>query len=107
MAKFRGLIGFAESIEKGPGVYVESIIARTYRGDILFNRRRLESSGNINDNINISNEISILADAYAINHFYVMRYVEFGGAKWKVSNVDATQRPRLVLTLGGLYNGQT
>lgn len=105
MAKFRGVIGFAETVEKEPGVHVEDIVERTYRGDILYNRRRLESSGNVNDNINVSNEISILADAYATNHFYAMRYVEYGGAKWKVSNVDATKRPRLVLTLGGLYNG--
>lgn len=104
MAKFRGAIGFAESVEKEPGVYVEKIVKKTYSGDLHYNRRRLEYSGNINDNINISNEISIIADPYATHHFHTMRYVEFGGAKWKVSNVDATKRPRLVLTLGGLYN---
>lgn len=104
MAKFKGAIGFAETVEKEPGVYVEKIVRRTYRGDLLRNNRRLESSGNINDNINISNEISIIADPYANHHFHTMRYVEFGGAKWKVSSVDATKYPRLVLTLGGLYN---
>lgn len=103
MAKFKGVVGFAETGEKTPGVHVENIITRRYSGDLLRNNRRLESSGNINDNINISNEISILADAYAFNHFYAIRYVEFGGAKWKVASVDATKRPRLVLTLGGLY----
>ena len=105
MAKFKGVVGFAENVEKTPGVYVEVITTRTYSGDIQRNTRRLESSGNINDNINVSNEISILADAYAFHHFYAIRYVEFGGAKWKVSTVDATKRPRLVMTLGGLYNG--
>lgn len=105
MAKFRGAVGFAESVEKEPGVHVEKIVPRIYSGDLLRINRRLESSGNINDNINISNEISILADAYAFHHFYAIRYVEFEGAKWKVSTVDATKRPRLVMTLGGLYNG--
>lgn len=104
MAKFRGAIGFAETVEKEPGVYVEQIVRKTYTGDLRYNRRRLESSGNINDNINIANEISIIADPYARHHFHAMRYVEFEGAKWKVSSVDATMRPRLVLTLGGLYN---
>ena len=104
MAKFRGIVGFADTVEKEPGVYVEKILRRTYSGDLHRNLRRLESSGNINDNINISNEISILADAYAFNHFNAIRYVEFGGAKWKVSSVDATKRPRLVMTLGGLFN---
>lgn len=105
MPKFRGVVGFAETIEKEPGIHVEKIVEKRYSGDLLRNNRRLESSGNINDNINISNEISILADAYAFHHFHAMRYVEFEGAKWKVSSVDATKRPRLVLTLGGLYNG--
>lgn len=105
MAKFRGVVGFAETVEKTPGVHVEEIILRTYSGDTHRNNRMLESSGNINDNINISNEISILADAYAFHHFYAIRYVEFGGARWKVKTVDASKRPRLVLTLGGLYNG--
>ena len=105
MAKFRGVVGFAVTVETSPGIYDEKIIERRYSGDLHRNNRRLESSGNINDNINISNEISILADEYAFHHFHAMRYVVFEGAKWKVTTVDATKRPRLVLTLGGLYNG--
>ena len=104
MAKFRGFVGFANTVEKEPGIHVEEITKRRYSGDLLRNSRRLESSGNINDNINISNEISILADDYAFRHFHAIRYVEFESAKWKVSSVDAAKRPRLVLTLGGLYN---
>lgn len=105
MAKFRGTVGFAVNVEKEPGIHVEEITERSYRGDLLLNNRRLEPSGNINDNINISNQISILGDEYAFHHFHAMRYIEFEGAKWKVSTVDATKRPRLVVTLGGLYNG--
>ena len=105
MAKFRGFIGFATNVEKEPGINVEEIVERRYSGDLLRNSRRLESSGNINDNINISNEISILGDDYAFHHFYAIRYIVFEGAKWKVATVDATKRPRLVVTLGGLYNG--
>ena len=105
MAKFRGVVGFATTVETDRGIYVEKIIEKRYSGDLHRNLRRLESSGNINDNINISNEISILADEYAFQHFHAIRYVVFEGAKWKVSSIDATKRPRLVLTLGGLYNG--
>ena len=104
MAKFKGVVGFAVNVEKEPGVYVEDIIERRYSGDLLQNFRRLEPSGNINDNINIANEISILADDYAFHHFHAMRYIKFAGAKWKVKTVNATKRPRLVVTLGGLYN---
>lgn len=104
MAKWFGVIGYAETVETAPGVWVEEITERSYYGDLIRNTRRLESSEHLNDNVNISNDISILSDPYAVNHIYAMRYVEFMGAKWKVTNVDV-QYPRLKLTLGGLYNG--
>lgn len=103
MAKFYGEIGYVETIETEPGVWVENIIKRNYYGDLIRNTRSLVSSGNVNDNINISNEISILADPYANEHFHSMRYVELMGAKWKITNVEV-KYPRLILTIGGLYN---
>lgn len=107
MAKFYGKIGFATTseTEPGSGIYKETIVTKNYYGDLIRNSRRLESANQVNDNVNISNEISIVADPYACNNFHSMRYVEFMGAKWKVKNVDV-QYPRLVLTLGGVYNGQ-
>lgn len=106
MAKFFGEIGYVELVETVPGVWEEVVTKRNYYGDLIRNTRRLESSGNLNDDININNQISIVADPYAINHFHAMRYVEFQGARWKVSTVEV-QHPRLLLTLGGLYtNGE-
>ena len=102
MSKFYGAIGYAETVETSPGVWEEKIIERMYYGDVTRNTRQLQSSEHLNDDINISNEISIIADPYADNHFHAMRYVEFSGARWKVSRVEV-QRPRLKLTLGGLY----
>ena len=84
---------------------MEQITERNYYGDVIRNARRLQSADKVNDDINISNEISIVADPYANDHFYAIRYVVFQGAKWKVSNVDV-QYPRLILSLGGLYNVQ-
>lgn len=104
MAKFYGAIGFAESVETRPGVHMEQIVERKYFGDLIRNTRRLQSADQLNDNINIANEISIVADPYANEHFYEMRYIEFQGVKWKVSNVEV-KFPRLILTVGGLYNG--
>lgn len=104
MAKFYGEIGYAELAEAEPGVWTEQIVTRNYYGDILRNNRRLQSANQLNDNINISNQISIVADPYANNHFHMMRYVKFNGAKWKVSDIEV-QYPRLLLTLGGVYNG--
>lgn len=104
MAKFYGVIGFAEMVETTPGVYNEEITTRNYYGDLLRNNRRMQPGDQINDGINISNQISIIADPYINKNFHTIRYVEFMGAKWKVSDVDV-QYPRLILSLGGLYNG--
>lgn len=105
MAKFYGKIGYASTVETKPGVYEEQIVERSYYGDLIRNTRRLQSADKVNDDINISNEISIVADPYATNNFHTMRYAVFMGTKWKVSNVEVSY-PRLILTLGGVYNGQ-
>ena len=104
MSKFFGKIGFATTEETTPGVWRENILEREYYGDVFKDTRRLSSSGNLNDDVNISNELSIVSDPYAYQNFHSMRYVEFMGSKWKVSNVEV-RYPRLILTLGGLYNG--
>lgn len=104
MAKYYGVIGYAETVETAPGVYEEQITERNYYGELVRNTRRLQTSDQINDNINIANEISIIADPFATQNFHAMRYIEFMGAKWKITNVEV-RYPRLILTIGGLYNG--
>lgn len=107
MAKWSGIIGFANTVEDpdNPGVYVEDIEERNYKGDLIRVSRNLQSASNtVNDNINISNEISIIADPYVKDNLYSIRYVTFMGAKWKISNVQVNY-PRLTLSIGGLYNG--
>lgn len=102
MAKWYGKIGYANHVEVTPGEYVEEITTRNYYGDVIRNTRMLQNSGGVNDNVNINNQISIIADPYASGHIYNMRYAECMGAKWKITNVDV-QYPRLILSLGGLY----
>lgn len=105
MAKWFGKVGYAETVETKPGVFKEISTARPYYGDLIEVDRKLQSSGQVNDNITISNRISIVADPYAVGHMFAIRYAEYEGAKWKVTSVKS-QRPRLILTLGGLYNGK-
>lgn len=105
MAKFYGEIGYAETVETVPGVWEEQITKRNYYCELTRNTRRLQSADQLNDNINVSNEISIVADPYAYQNFHSMRYVAFMGTKWKISNIEV-QYPRLILTLGGIYNGE-
>lgn len=104
MAKFYGVIGYAVTKMTEQGIYEEQIVETEYVGDVIRNTRRLRDGSKINDDINISNQISIIADPYAANNFHTMRYVVFMGAKWKISEVEV-QYPRLILTLGGIYNG--
>ena len=104
MAKWYGKIGYAEMKEKKPGDWGEVITERSYFGDAIRNTRLLQQNTNsTNDNVNVGNQISIVADPYANQNFHSMRYVEFMGNRWKVTNVDV-QYPRLILTIGGLYN---
>ena len=105
MAKFYGIIGYEkETIETSPGIWEERCETRLYFGDVLRNSRRLQTvSDQLNDNITVSNEISIVADPYAMCHFHSMRYVEYSGTKWKITNVTV-QPPRLILTLGDVFN---
>lgn len=103
MGKFYGVIGYAETAKDDLGVYKPAITEKHYYGDITKNFRRLESSGNVNDNINVANVISIVADPFANENFHAMRYVVYMGTKWKITNVEV-QPPRLILTIGGVYN---
>lgn len=104
MAKWYGKIGYAETVETTPGVWEGRTVEREYFGDLIRNTRRLQTADKVNDDINISNELSIVADPYAINNFHSMRYAEFLGTKWKITNIEV-QYPRLLLTLGGVDNG--
>lgn len=104
MAKWYGNIGYANMVEIAPGDWTEKIVTRPYYGDSIRNTRLLQqNSESTNNNVNIGNQLSIVADPYANDHIYDMRYAEFQGNKWTISNVDV-QFPRLILTLGGLYN---
>ncbi len=105
MAKYYGKIGYSVTEETEPGVWEERVAERSYYGDLIKNMRRYQSADKVNDDLNISNEISILADAFAYENFHAMKYVEFMGAKWKVTSVEV-QHPRLILTIGGVYNGE-
>ena len=103
MAKFYGKIGYIDSVESEPGYWEEKPVEREYYGDITRNTSRYQNGGQVNEDIVINNILSIVADPYANENFQHMRYVEWMGAKWKITNVEV-QYPRLLLTLGGVYN---
>lgn len=104
MAKFYGIIGYVVTKETEPGIYEEVVVENAYYGDVLKDSRRLQERAKVNDDITISNRISIIADPFANNHFHSMRYVEMMGSKWKITDVEVAF-PRLILSIGGVYNG--
>lgn len=109
MALFYGPIGFVETIEEpaDSGIWVEVPIEKNYRGEIQRNSKRWDpNSDSVNPNLNISNTISIVADPYISNKLNCVRYIKWLGGYWEITSVDV-EPPRLILSVGGVYNGPT
>ena len=101
--KWHGIIGFIETVETEEGIYEEKKIERPYYGDILRLSRRYDNGNTAIDNLSISNQFSVISDPYATLNFVKMKYIEWMGNKWEISDIEV-QYPRLILTVGGLYN---
>lgn len=104
MARYYGTIGFAVQGESAPGVWQDIISERQYSGDVIRDTHKWQSTEHLNDNFTVSNQISIVADVYALENFPSIKFVTWMGNKWRVSNVEVN-RPRLIMTIGGIYNG--
>lgn len=106
MARFFGRVGYGESVEGPPGVWKDVITEKSYFGDIVRNTKKSLEGENLNYDVSVGNAVSIVADAYANEHIFAMRYVEWSGTLWIVQEVEV-ESPRLLLRLGGVYNGPT
>lgn len=104
MARFYGAVGYGHSVQSAPGVWKDQITERKYYGDVVRNSRQLIEGEKLNNDLSVQNSITIVADAYASDNFFAIRYVEWAGALWTVTEVTV-QSPRLILRLGGVYNG--
>lgn len=104
MTRFSGKVGYGETVEVSPGVHEDRIVEYIYFGDVVRNSLKFREGEKVNNDLSVSNSISIVADAYANQHFFAIRYVEWAGALWTVEEVEV-QSPRLLLRLGGVYNG--
>lgn len=104
MAKFKGAIGYVSQVETAPGVWEDQATEKNYRGDVILNQERWQPTEGANDNLNLDNSISIIADNYAYANLGYIKYIVWHRQKWKVQSL-AINRPRIVLQIGGLYNG--
>ena len=102
--RFSGKVGYGVTVETSPGVHEDQIHERSHFGDVVRNSVKFQAGESVNNDLSVSNSVSIVADAYANEHFFAIRYVEWGGALWSVSDIEV-QPPRLLLRLGGVYNG--
>lgn len=108
MAKFYGPIGFAVSTEteEGSGIYEDVVVERYYRGDVIKAYHKWDHGEHLNSNLTISNTISIVTDPFASENVYRIKYIKWLGGYWEITGIDI-QPPRLVLSIGGVYNGPT
>lgn len=106
MAKYHGKIGFVTFEETAPSVMTEVSVEREYFGNVTRVTKRWEKGEHLNDNLQVNNQFSIVADAYARDNLFAIRYITWMGARWQVTSAEV-QYPRLVLTIGGVYNGST
>lgn len=103
--KFCGTIGFITTVQKAKSVYVPEVVERKYYGDVIKNVSRWDESNSANDNLNVNNRISIISDPYAQQNFSSMKYAVWNNARWKITSAEV-QFPRIILTIGGVYNGE-
>lgn len=108
MARFFGEVGYGDSVEDPPGSgkWVDQIVEMTYYGDVVRNTRQLVEGENLNSDISVSNQLSIVADPYAVENFADIKYVRWAGKLWTVTDVEV-RSPRLILSIGRVYNGPT
>lgn len=106
--RFYGVVGYGDSVETAPGsgVWRDEITEQTFYGDVLRDTRQLIDGIGVNENITVGNRISILADPSAFEDFDKIKYVEWNGKLWTVPDVEV-DRPRLILSIGSVYNGPT
>lgn len=104
MAKWYGKIGYIKTEEVEPGIWEPQVTELPYFGDVLRVSSKWSTTSKVNDDLNISNQVSIVADPFALQNFQSIKYIEFMGALWDVTSVEV-QYPRLILTVGGVYNG--
>lgn len=102
MNRFAGTVGFVRTVETEGSVWKEEVTEKPYKGDTIRDARRWEKPTEVNDSLTISNEINIVADSYMLSNWAFIKYVIWNGVKWRVNYIEIN-RPRIRLTLGGVY----
>lgn len=103
MARFSGKVGYITQEETTPGVWTPKEKSRTMKGDIIRQVSNYTSGESVNDDISLNHRVSLVGDAYAFGNYFNMKWIQIDSQKWKISSIEV-QRPRLIVTVGGLWN---
>lgn len=106
MARFYGKVGYVVDKVTGVDIVEQKPYEKYYKGELVKNRDKPVNGMSTADDVTLSNQISIVADPYALSHFFAIRYVKWMGSPWTVTEVEVAY-PRLILTMGGMYHGET
>lgn len=103
MSKYAGLVGYVTQEESVPGVWSPVDKAVMTKGDIIRQSSSVQNDDKVNSDVTLNHRVSLIGDAYAFNNYFNLKWIEIGGRKLEVTSVEL-QRPRLIVTVGGLYN---
>lgn len=100
--KWFGEIGYFVESNNVDGIVTDSFITQQYYGDIIKDYKTNTSENAVNEDFELSNRISVVADPYLISHFHKIAWISFMETKFKVRSVEL-QYPRLIVSLGGVF----
>lgn len=104
MTRFAGLVCYGEQVETSPGIWETVEKQVVMKGDVMRQNSNNTNNGSINNDIKLSHRVSIIGDPYAFDNYFNIKWVYIDGRKWGVESVEI-QRPRIIVSLGGLWNG--
>lgn len=104
MARFAGLVGYVTQVESVPGIWSPEETSKMMKGDIIKQSSTVQNGDKVNSDVTLNHRVSLLGDAYAFDKYFNLKWIEVDGRKWEISSVEV-QRPRLIVSLGGLWNG--
>lgn len=105
--KWHGMIGFEIQVEVSddPGkatVWKPQIIPRHYYGEVQRLIKREGGGDKVNNDISFNNQFTIISDLYAQHNAYNMKWIEWMGRKWHITEITI-EYPRITINIGGEY----
>lgn len=104
MVKYAGLVYYTTQLETKPGVWKDSVKEHFMRGDVLRKASSSQNGDKVNSDVSLNHRVSLIADEYALGNYHDIKGIQINGRVWQVESIEV-QRPRLIVTLGGLLNG--